>query len=276
MLRTRPGSRPAGPLAIAGPPFLLGVPVPLSPCFPSSLSSRAVSSPGRPPVLPTLPGRPVSSPLWSFPSPLVLIPAPLLCAVSHLTHRLRVRGQRARLWALRRVRVPVSRCSVAVGRRVQCYFPGFSLGIGFCDLAFTEPAWVQWGCRASREPGQAVGAADAAGIPGSCPVSLPVHPMPPSGRPVFSDSGETAHFRRGPRLLRFGEMWIFRGQLRCSVEMLTVVGGPGGVAGTLRGDLHQAERRGAVRCGEVLSGSREAGGLARVKRRCVPGGRAWP
>ena len=126
MLRTRPGSRPAGPLAIAGPPFLLGVPVPLSPCFPSSLSSRAVSSPGRPPVLPTLPGRPVSSPLWSFPSPLVLIPAPLLCAVSHLTHRPRVRGQRARLWALRRVRVPVSRCSVAVGRRVQCYFPGFS------------------------------------------------------------------------------------------------------------------------------------------------------
>ena len=94
VLRTRPGSRPAGPLAIAGPPFLLGVPVPLSPCFPSSLSSRAVSSPGRPPVLPTLPGRPVSSPLWSFPSPLVLIPAPLLCAVSHLTHRLRVRGQR--------------------------------------------------------------------------------------------------------------------------------------------------------------------------------------
>lgn len=149
MLRTRPGSRPAGPLAIAGPPFLLGVPVPLSPCFPSSLSSRAVSSPGRPPVLPTLPGRPVSSPLWSFPSPLVLIPAPLLYAVSHLTHRLRVRGQRARLWALRRVRVPVSRCSVAVGRRVQCYFPGFSLGIGFCDLAFTEPAWV---CGAAGPP----------------------------------------------------------------------------------------------------------------------------
>lgn len=52
--------------------------------------------------------------------------------------------------------------------------------------------------------------------------------------------------------------------------------GPGGVAGTLRGDLHQAEQRGAVRCGEVSSGSREAGGLARVKRRCVPGGGAWP
>lgn len=78
-------------------------------------------------------------------------------------------------------------------RRAQCYFPGFSLGTSFCDFAFAEPAQVQRGCRASREPGRAVGAADAAGIPGSRPISSPVHPMTPSGRPVFSDSGEMAH-----------------------------------------------------------------------------------
>ncbi|MXQ80279.1 hypothetical protein E5288_WYG006216 [Bos mutus] len=46
--------------------------------------------------------------------------------------------------------------------------------------------------------------------------------MPPSGRPVFSDSGETAHFRRGPRPLRFGEMWILRGQLRLKRSRLKV------------------------------------------------------
>ena len=43
---------------------------------------------------------------------------------------------------------------------------------------------------------------------------------------------------------------------------------------TLGGDLHQAERHGVVPGG--IDWLPEAGGLAHVKRRCVPGGGTWP
>lgn len=134
---------------------------------------------------------------------------------------------------------------------------------------------MQRGCRASREPGRAVGAADAAGIPGSHPISSPVRPVTPSGRPVFSDSGEMAHLGLWSLGLCILGKCGYSGvssdaQWRCSLWWEGPEGWPGCSGG------NSTRLSGAGRGGEVSSGSQEVGGLARVKRRCVPGGGAWP
>lgn len=160
--RWRPAQGLASPaaLTVARPPSFWGSLFPLSPF--SQLQSCLL--PGRPPDLPRLPGRPVSSslvlPITSRPDP----SAPPVCGL-HLTHRLRALGSEEPRLRARACRVPVSRCS-------RCQQKGFSVislgsltGVGFCDLAFREPAQVQRGCRASREPRQAVGAADTARHP---------------------------------------------------------------------------------------------------------------